>query len=257
MGTLKSLINLQTLNSLFNQLAIQQNNVFWVRSIDFQKQLYVSPNYENLWERDCETLYKNPADWEHAIIKEERNQTVNQFLDWLLPLLQNNASNLQYQDMVAYFKIKTNSGKIFQIKDWCFPIYLDNQPTAIAGIAECLHEENHTGINHKPLHNSRILDLQEILSQEVNFDFQPTEKSLDIMSIKIRVSKELGVNLANREIECIYHLCKGLSAKQTSKLMNLSSRTVEHYLVNSRKKLRCANQALLISLLSRFYIEYL
>ncbi len=41
---------------------------------------------------------------------------------------------------------------------------------------------------------------------------------------------------SKREIECLYYLIRGLSAKQIGKILNLSSRTIETHIYNLKKK---------------------
>lgn len=53
--------------------------------------------------------------------------------------------------------------------------------------------------------------------------------------------------LSKRESECIYHLIRGMTAKQIGKTMGLSNRTVEFYLDNAKTKLNCTNKFELIS----------
>lgn len=53
--------------------------------------------------------------------------------------------------------------------------------------------------------------------------------------------------LTPRQIDCVICLVKGMSVKQISKQLNLSAKTVEHYLAAIRKKLRCSTRYELIS----------
>ncbi|OGT22550.1 MAG: hypothetical protein A3C55_00025 [Gammaproteobacteria bacterium RIFCSPHIGHO2_02_FULL_42_13] len=42
---------------------------------------------------------------------------------------------------------------------------------------------------------------------------------------------------SKREVECIYYLIRGLSAKQIGRVLNLSSRTIETHVYNIKKKI--------------------
>jgi DNA-binding CsgD family transcriptional regulator len=57
------------------------------------------------------------------------------------------------------------------------------------------------------------------------------------------------VNLSNREIQVLYHLFMGYTAKETSKILKISFRTVEQYLDNAKKKLGCKKKFQLIKLM--------
>lgn len=52
--------------------------------------------------------------------------------------------------------------------------------------------------------------------------------------------------LAKREIECLYFMIRGMTAKQIGKLLNLSFRTIETYIENMKLKLNCCNRSELI-----------
>jgi len=47
----------------FRELVENIEEVFWVGAPDWSEVFYVSPNYEILWERSCESLYDNPMQW--------------------------------------------------------------------------------------------------------------------------------------------------------------------------------------------------
>ncbi len=63
------------------------------------------------------------------------------------------------------------------------------------------------------------------------------------------------ITLSKRQIECIALLMKGMSAKDTARILNLSPRTIEDYLIAARNKLYCANQAELIMRCLKEYKE--
>lgn len=52
--------------------------------------------------------------------------------------------------------------------------------------------------------------------------------------------------LSKQQIECLHHLVKGMTAKQTAKRMGLSYRTVEFYIENIKAKLSCTSRVDLI-----------
>lgn len=51
----------------FRQLAENVREVFWVMTSDRSELIYVSPAYEEIWGRTCESLYNNPDTWLEAI----------------------------------------------------------------------------------------------------------------------------------------------------------------------------------------------
>lgn len=54
--------------------------------------------------------------------------------------------------------------------------------------------------------------------------------------------------LSNRQLECVYYLAKGKTLKEIAKTLNLSAKTIEHYLIIAKTKLKCSNRAELIDL---------
>jgi len=56
----------------FRQLAENVNAVFWLSDVDNQKMFYVSPQYEKIWGRSCQSLYDNPASFAEAVYPEDR-----------------------------------------------------------------------------------------------------------------------------------------------------------------------------------------
>ena len=51
----------------FRQLADHISDVFWIYEIDGRRIAYVSPAYESLWGRSCQSLYKRPLSYLEAI----------------------------------------------------------------------------------------------------------------------------------------------------------------------------------------------
>ena len=51
----------------FRQLAENIREVIWMVPLDANEQRYVSPAYEAIWGRSCESLYQNPDSWLESI----------------------------------------------------------------------------------------------------------------------------------------------------------------------------------------------
>ena len=56
----------------FRQLAENIREVFWMSDPAKGTILYVSPAYETIWGRSCESLYATPRDWLDAVFAEDR-----------------------------------------------------------------------------------------------------------------------------------------------------------------------------------------
>jgi len=60
----------------FRQLADNINDVFWIYELDGPKIAYVSPAYESLWGRSCQSLYERPMSYLEAIHPEDRERAI-------------------------------------------------------------------------------------------------------------------------------------------------------------------------------------
>ncbi len=60
----------------FRQLAENINEVFWMTDLVKQRMLYVSPAYEKIWGRSCESLYASPYEWAEAIHPGDRDRVL-------------------------------------------------------------------------------------------------------------------------------------------------------------------------------------
>jgi DNA-binding CsgD family transcriptional regulator len=64
--------------------------------------------------------------------------------------------------------------------------------------------------------------------------------------------------LTQRQMDCLFYLSRGYSIKQIANELQLSPRTVEHYLENIKLKLACTNRSHLIEYaLSNGYLNYI
>lgn len=114
----------------FRQLAENITEVFWMTSPDKSEMLYVSPGYEAVWGRTCESLYERPLSWLDAIHPDDRERVLN------------NALSRQISD--AYdeqYRIIRPDGQVRWIRDRAFPI---KDPSGrvfrVGGVAEDISE---------------------------------------------------------------------------------------------------------------------
>lgn len=71
----------------------------------------------------------------------------------------------------------------------------------------------------------------------------------DIDYVKKLISKQQSptFNLTTRQLDCLRLLAQGMTMKQIGMTLNLSSRTVEHYLEAVKSKLKCGSRTELIA----------
>ena len=56
----------------FRQLAEHIREVFWITNPEKTRVVYISPGYEEIWGRSCDSLYAHPASWMEAIHPDDR-----------------------------------------------------------------------------------------------------------------------------------------------------------------------------------------
>jgi PAS domain S-box-containing protein len=66
--------NLRESEERFRQLAENIQEVFWITCPARNQMIYVSPAYEKVWGRTCQSLYASPGSWLDAIHPEDRDR---------------------------------------------------------------------------------------------------------------------------------------------------------------------------------------
>jgi PAS domain S-box-containing protein len=95
----------------FRQLAENISEVFWLTGLDDTQLLYVSPGYEQIFGRTCESLYREPRSWLEAVHPEDRERmrrTANEM-----------ASRGEIDET---YRIVRRDGSVRWIRDRAFPI---------------------------------------------------------------------------------------------------------------------------------------
>jgi PAS domain S-box-containing protein len=58
----------------FRQVTENINEVFWLTDADKREMIYISPAYQCVWARSCESLYADPASWIEALYPDDRER---------------------------------------------------------------------------------------------------------------------------------------------------------------------------------------
>ena len=120
----------------FCQIAENINEVLWMESLENEQLLYVSPVYEKIWGRTCQSLYDNPGSFMQTILPEDRPH----FSRYLSQQRQGNFYEIEY-------RITRPDGTVRWIRNRSFPIRNANGKLyRTAGMAEDITERKHTEI---------------------------------------------------------------------------------------------------------------
>ena len=118
----------------FRQLAESIQEVFWLSDSTKSRILYVSPGYETIWGRSCESLYASPRSWVEAIHLDDRERV------WQAATTKQSAGTYNEE-----YRILTPDGSVRWIHDRAFPVLNEEgQIYRIAGIAEDVTENKQT-----------------------------------------------------------------------------------------------------------------
>ena len=114
----------------FRQLAENIQEVFWMSDPEKNRIMYISPGYEGIWGRTCESLYASPRSWLEAIHPDDRERILQ--------------AALTKQVTGTYdeeYRIVRPNGSIRWIWDRAFPIRdASGHVYRITGIAEDITE---------------------------------------------------------------------------------------------------------------------
>ena len=124
---------LQQSEQKFRQLAENIREVFWIMPPSGDEMLYVSPGYEQLWGRSCESLYRNPMAWAESIHPDDREPAHLLF-----------ARQLRGEPVESEYRIHTPDGQEKWVRDRAFPVRDEaGQLIRVVGIAEETTERKH------------------------------------------------------------------------------------------------------------------
>ncbi|MEB3282398.1 MAG: PAS domain S-box protein [Lyngbya sp.] len=111
----------------FRQMAENVEDVFWIRDVENNQILYVSPAYERIWSDSCDRLYANSYAWLDRIHPEDQERVRTAF------------SEHKREDQFSHqeYRIIPPDGSVRWIRDRSFPIQNEQgEVCRIAGIAE-------------------------------------------------------------------------------------------------------------------------
>jgi PAS domain S-box-containing protein len=148
----------------FRQIAENIREVFWMITPDLTQTLYVSPAYETVWGRSCQSRYDMPQSWIEAIHPEDRDKVRSATL-----------TNMVQGDYDEEYRIIRPDGSLRWIRGRAFPIHdKSGKVYRIVGIAEDITERKEA--------EEKIRKLNEELERRV-------------------IERTLQLEVANKELE--------------------------------------------------------
>ena len=114
----------------FRQMADNIRDVFFLQDAQSNRVLYVSPAYEKIYGRSCESMYANPQSWADAIHPDDRASTYEKYTQGMA------AGTFELEYRIAH-----PDGSIRWIEARGFPVRDDaGRLVRIAGVAEDITE---------------------------------------------------------------------------------------------------------------------
>jgi PAS domain S-box-containing protein len=113
----------------FRQIAETIREVFWVGSDDWKEIHYISPAYEEIWGRSCQSLYDRPLSWLEAVHEEDR--------EGILAMIEEKSGDALRDPAFPEFRIVRPDGSVHWILARAYPVPDEKGRTGrVVGIAE-------------------------------------------------------------------------------------------------------------------------
>ncbi|MCA9020682.1 MAG: PAS domain S-box protein, partial [Planctomycetaceae bacterium] len=152
---------------IFRQISENVNEMLWVCAPDFSKTYFLSPMYEEIWGRSCQSVYDDPNSWIEGIHPDDRAAVVND-------LEKKARGDFTSPDFPRCRVIHTD-GTMRWIETRAFPVYNEhNQITRIAGIVEDItqrkQEEDAASIMQQKLERSVETQTSELARKRAQLE---------------------------------------------------------------------------------------
>lgn len=137
----------------------------------------------------------------------------------------------------------------FEFRDVAIKFPLLNSANKVIGVFGCSIIKDSVAQSLNLLMNTGLLATSGTLETHQHdslIDFNSGTEHHKLNDLRIRLSEQAKVEISKREVECLFYLMKGKSARETGAVLNLSQRTVEYYLNCLKEKLYCTRKSELI-----------
>jgi PAS domain S-box-containing protein len=156
----------------FRQLAENINEVFWMADPQGTQILYISPAYEGVWGRSCQSLYEQPRSYLDAVYPEDQDRVA-------AALEQRSRGEPTDQE----FRIVRLDGSVRWVRDRAFPIKdPSGQVYRFAGIAEDITERKQAEEALKEA-DRRKDEFLAMLAHELRNPLAPIQNAVQIIRL--------------------------------------------------------------------------
>ncbi|WP_413172259.1 CBS domain-containing protein [Anabaena azotica] len=185
---------LQESEQKFRQLAENLQQVFWMTDPERSQILYISPAYEKIWGRSCQSLYENPKSFIDAIYADDRQEVEN--------LMQKKKEGFDIE-----YRLIHSDGSMRWIRDQAFPVKdKTGEVYRVVGIAKDITERKRAEQDIFKAF-AREKELGELKSRFVSMTSHEFRTPLAVISSSAGILKDFGHKLDEEQkikhLECI------------------------------------------------------
>ncbi len=203
---------LRTSEERFRELAETIDEVFWINDPAKNQILYVSPAYERIWGRSCQSLYDSYRSWLDAIHPDDRERMLN-------------AAMIQRQLAGTYdeeFRIVRPDGSSRWIRARAFPVRDSaGNPARIVGVARDITERRTL---EEQLHQAQKMEAIGQLAGGVAHDFNNILAAI-LMQTELLLRHDAVSDKVKRGLDMI-RLCSERATNLTRQLLLFSRKQV-------------------------------
>jgi PAS domain S-box-containing protein len=194
----------------FRQLAENIRQVFWIRSADSKQLLYVSPAYEEIWGRSCESLYEEPLSWLEAVYSEDREAV----RDAVEQLPQGESVQKEYRIVLPDGSVRWIGSRAFPVRNESGEVY------RIAGIAEDITERKHSEVEMRKAWETEK-ELNELKSRFVSMVSHEFRNPICSIIMSVELLEKFGALATEEKKRDYLHRIKAAALQMTDLLENV------------------------------------
>lgn len=247
----------QYLQNILSPLDQYTNYVFWIRNRELTHQIFTSKNYENIWQRPLDLLYEIPFLWFDYLNPDGKSNALKQLDTRHHHLYADPKKNF------AYYQIILPDNSLRYIRCHCFKCGAVSGQQYIIGMSKNITPEiwhpAYQNYNDETDQDDKAVQEHFFTILNQAFAITPITPLISRHTKLIRIRNFLidtqNIILSERELECIYHLCHGRTAKVTARELGISSRTVETYIENILVKTKCINKLEVVGRFASYFFE--